>query len=143
MTKTRLTEPDWEIHAIFDDEGGPTYHTHGMKARAAGQELELNLPLDGGDDLLNRLGLAIANGDLPAEELIDTSLFDTPVMLVRRPYGVAIRSDVLRLVLPDDEGHFPGDPGCDPMYENQLSSRAWPFDDGADDDFDDDEDGDY
>lgn len=130
----RLREPSWTVRAVFGDEGGPSYHTAGMKPYTGGQELELNLPLDDGSDFLNVLGLAIANGDLPAEELLDTSLFGMPVMLVDRPYGVAATDSMLRLILPDEAGRFPGDAGCDPMYANQLSSRAWPFDDGEDGD---------
>lgn len=124
----RIESPTWSIHGVFDPDSGrgTVFHTHGMDKYTGGPELELNLPLgEQGGHFINIVGLAIANGEIPAEPGRDTTLFSVPMLLVFRDRGIDLEDEVLRIVFPDPAGRFPGDPGCEAMYENQASDEGW------------------
>lgn len=119
----KIKEPTWVIHAVFDEDGekGLVYHTHGLSTYGS-LELELNLPLENelAMQFINIIGLEIANGlKLTDGDFVD-GLFSMPIAFREADgiFGEGERN--LRIILPDENGLFPWDEGCNPAYQHQI-----------------------
>lgn len=113
----------WIIHGVFD-EGGITYHTHGLH-KYGSLELELNLSLNKKQamEFIYLIGLQIAGGKRYRSGDMETEIFTLPFYLLEtRPIQSSGPDDerVLRIIFPDENLHYPWDKGCSPPYKSQL-----------------------
>lgn len=116
---------DWMVHCVI--ENGLSFHTHDAE-RYCGWELELNLSLrqEQGTLLLNTVVDYCKDKCIDLKDGMElTGVFSVPVRLVEmspvNPHRMGER--VLRMIVPDANGKFPQDVGCDPAYKNQINGR--------------------
>lgn len=112
------------IHYVFPEEGSDEVlldcHTHGLKENFNHIDLQIVLPIPteviGG--IIHQMTESIKEGE-SFENLVmsERVIRDYPVQLVKIDTG---DREVLRIVLPDVNGKFPGDIGCQDVYKNQL-----------------------
>lgn len=119
----------WNIHFITDRATKHNYtdkHTHGMETY---KHLNFQLVVPYGpkptSGILNSLCDMVAAGRRFSDgELVDDVLEDCQVKLFRvKTYD---DKDVFRVIVPDDDGRFPEDAGCDKEFKHQYE---WMFDD--------------
>ena len=106
----------WVAHVITDD---PTAHTHGLQETYGHPDIEvwLSAPARKRYELLATVAEAVKQGHRYEAGKEYSHLFTVPVRFVQKWEG---GRSVLRLVVPDPNGKFPGDPGCMPGYNEQL-----------------------
>lgn len=128
----------WVIHAIGGNEPCEecgvveqkagyeqlVFHTHGIAPFNNGLELELKLHLhpQEGMNILNAIGIRLQDGELELQDgMIDDTTFTAPVLykIVSPPVDGDVQP-IMRVVLSDAQGKFPGDEGCAKGYNEQL-----------------------
>lgn len=111
-----IEQMGWVAHVITDE---PTAHTHGLEETYAHPDIQVWLPAPPRKqhELLATVAEAVKEGRRYEADKEYTDLFNLPVRFVQR--WESGRS-VLRLIIPDPDGKFPGDPGCMPGYDAQL-----------------------
>lgn len=116
----KITEPTWIIHQVFD-ENKIAFHTHGLN-KYNSLELELNLPvkLDVGSQIINQIGLAIANGKSFEDGDFDETVLGCKIAFKKAICVFGEKKMVLRIILPDENWKFPWDIGCNKIYKNQI-----------------------
>lgn len=106
----------YTTHIITDS---PYAHTHGLAESHNHLDIEVRLATSVEDR--GRLIGIIVGAVLLGRKFRDgqevSDLFVVPVRFVRRRES---DRDVLRAVFPDPSGRWPGDPDCDPGYDEQL-----------------------
>lgn len=114
---------DWIIHAVFDEKR-TVFHTHDAK-KYCGLEIELNLSatMETGKMILNTVVMHCSETKTPLKDGITLEkVFSVPIKVVKmKPiHGHDYKEDVYRIIVPDENGKFPGDVGCLPGYDAQL-----------------------
>jgi hypothetical protein len=117
---------DWTVHTVFGD-GGIVFHTKGA-AKYCGKELELVIPTS--EAVAHQLINAIVEYCIRTDFEISTNqklknIFQKPIMFldVDPIYPAEDEGTVFRLILADAKNLFPEDPGCNPLYQRQVSNR--------------------
>ena len=110
---------DWEIKVSFQD--GLVYLTEGA-ARYCGSEIELCLPLN--FKQAKKIIDKTASDCKLRQEVISASkkfqMYHREVSF-RKMHTLSDRTqDVWRMVLTDENGMFPEEPDCNPIYKKQL-----------------------
>lgn len=123
MEEYKMMKPTWTIHAVHDkksDRNSITYHTHGID-KYIGIELELaiDITIEDASMILNEIGYAIMDGLKINDGAVLYQILNVPVK-VKKMEGVHGIGDKLRIVIPDENGLFPEDEGCSPVYNTQL-----------------------
>jgi hypothetical protein len=130
----------WAVLYIFDseNEGRPPFaYTVGLAARHLPELLTIGLPRDAAHPLLNALARDLMAGhQLPLNTPVIGYVPGYPLLLrlasakaaVHYAKAVEVRYDdyqVLQVVWPDDQGRFPGQPGCTipPDQQPDLATR--------------------
>lgn len=111
-----MAQYGWVAHAITSL---PLIHTHGLPEHFGHPDLEIRLAIspDKRYNFLAALVEAVKAGRRFAAGQEDTTVFSVPIrFIVREESG----RSVLRVLFPDPDGHFPGDPGCPPAWETQV-----------------------
>lgn len=113
---------DWTIHAVNDPDNDrqSNIHTHGM-VQYDHPDIQLSLYIDpfSGGQILNLIGEMIFNGRKFQDGDYIEDVFQTkaPVYIMN---AEETGRGVLRVIIPDDNGYYPWDKGCNPVYKNQL-----------------------
>jgi hypothetical protein len=116
-----MNKVDWIIHAVIGSIGPGgivNSHTHGMK-RYGHLDFQLVLPLAPKQImlLLNTICFEVRNGRRFAPGLYTGEIYSCDFRLeLFRETG----RDVLRLIFPDPQFRFPGDPYCESPYKYQT-----------------------
>lgn len=112
------------IHNVFptkdDKDGKFTIHTHGLKKSFNHMDLEVVLPIS--PKIVAGIFHGMVDSIKEGETFEDKSTSDRviqnfDVQLVRVNDG---KRDLLRIVLPDENGKFPCDKDCADIYKSQL-----------------------
>ncbi|WP_066297456.1 DUF4262 domain-containing protein [Bacillus sp. FJAT-29937] len=116
---------NWTVHYVFETElcefgGLCNYHTHGLKENYDHLDFQVVLPLNPKtiDPILGMMVNQIKEGRVFES--------DKKAGQVLRGFDVLFKEfhdgnrKVLRLILPDPNGKFPGDEGCQEPYSRQL-----------------------
>lgn len=120
-----MKERDWIIHYVQNDDGTINAHTHGLKEQYNHKELQLALryPMEDVCYILNSIGDKIATGNsYVAGEYLDFVYVDVLVRLDARKDDMG--NDILRVIVPDDNGYWPEDIRCQEGYKEQLREDA-------------------
>ena len=96
-------------------------HTHGLKKSRNHPELQAVLPLhpDILHQILHNAVRVIDTGEHLQNDTYISGILDTYKVHIRSYMGE--KGSYFRLILPDPNGKFPGDPGCNPLYKGQAS----------------------
>lgn len=116
-----MKKPDWIIHLVCIESpaGFIDAHTHGMREKYNHLEFQMVLPVSPETigKILNLLGDRVRNGDCFHDgEMVSDILVGYDVKLRKM---VENGEELLRVMLPDEKGRFPGDVGCEPMFSVQ------------------------
>ena len=112
------------IHNVFPSEEDEdilySIHTHGLKENFNHMDLEVVLPMN--PNIVAGIFHGMVDSIKDGETFEDKSTSDRviqnfDVQLVRVNDGAR---DLLRIVLPDENGKFPCDKDCADIYKNQL-----------------------
>lgn len=119
-------EVDWIIHAVNGDR--LVFHTHNA-AQYCGKELELNLSVASkqGMMILNTVVLHCRDNEIELKDgMVLTEVFTVPIHIVEiAPIEAhSLEERVLRVVVPDENGKFPNEAGCNPNYRQQIDTVA-------------------
>jgi hypothetical protein len=120
-----MKEHGWVVHYVFETEESPmdglaNIHTHGLEQNFGHLDLQFVLPLHPNQihPILSLIVHTIKEGNEYKEGIMyDEVLEGFPVAF--QTFHEKNRK-VLRLLLPDANGKFPGEEGCDPMFARQL-----------------------
>ena len=116
----KMEKHGWIIHALSDAPGG---HTHGLREVFGHPDLEVMLPVDPQTIgvWLHAIVNAIKDGEVFADGEEVEGIFSCPVR-----FCDAIESgrSVLRVLFPDPQGRFPGELGCQPVFDEQMEGIA-------------------
>lgn len=106
----------WLAHVITDE---PTSHTHGLEETCGHLDFQIWLPTTPQKhyQLLAALAQAVMDGKRFEASQEDNTVFIVPVRFVKRE---ETRRTVLRAIFPDQHGKWPGEPGCEPGFNEQL-----------------------
>ena len=117
----------WIIHLVEGDFYRPCLcnaHTHGMGEFG---HPDFQIVMNVGPELigyiLNELGDRVRNGEIFYPGNTVTDVIEEPFTLRLASFEETGRS-VLRVLIPDENGRFPEDPECDPLYKLQLLSTS-------------------
>ena len=111
------------IHNVFpgsEDEILWSHHTHGVKESFNHMDLEIVLPINPNiaSSVLHGMVESIKEGESFEDKTIsDRVIRNYNVQLVKVTDG---KRDLLRVILPDENGRFPSDDDCAEVYKNQL-----------------------
>lgn len=110
-----LDKYGWFSHILTDDGSA---HTHGLPETSDHPDLEVRLPVNPRQRhaWLGIFAQAVKSGRRFHSDETVTDLFSVPVRVVPRTES---GRPVLRVLFPDPQGRFPGDPACDPGYRDQ------------------------
>ena len=121
----------WIIHYVFEDEGRKPFlnaHTHGLPKKYGHVDLQVALGAELGvspgvvHGLMWAAVRKIEKGEVFADGSLVSEIMDGyEVKFVARQEN---RRTVLRMLLPDKEGLFPGDVGCTPSLAGQGTYRT-------------------
>lgn len=117
-------KPDWIIHQVIDswneapDSMMLNAHTHGLEKYG---HMDFQVVLNCEDKLvgyiLNAFGYRVRNGEKFNDgDMVDGIFSEVPVKLLKTIEG---GRELLRVIIPDNEGRFPGDPECADVYRLQ------------------------
>lgn len=109
------------------DEINQHYITNGLNS-ILGIELEITLPVCEGvaNNLLQQIGNELLKNKSLAKDGIELELSSSnkkvplKLMLLKMKDAMNSKNDVLRLVFADTKGKFPGEEGCNRLYDNQV-----------------------
>lgn len=121
-------EVTWGIHAvIMDDDGNMNYHTHGLdKYNSLELEINLNVHTNIAKNIINTIGLDIANGKEIKDGYFDEENFNCKIAIkeaieiCKDTHIDKIDHRILRIILPDDNFKFPWDDECQDFYRTQI-----------------------
>ena len=111
------------FHSVFPDSKDEilwSHHTHGLKENFNHTDLEIVLPVapNIAGSIFHGMVDLIKNGESFENKLVsDKVIVNYDVQLVKVSDG---KRELLRIVLPDEMGRFPGDKDCSDIYINQL-----------------------
>lgn len=111
------------IHNVFPDSEKEilwSHHTHGLKENFNHTDLEIVLPISPqlAGSLLHGMVEQIKEGKSFENKLISSEVIENfDVQLFRTTEN---DREVIRVILPDANGKFPGDQDCSEVYKNQL-----------------------
>lgn len=118
-----MKEYGFVIHNVFpssDEEILWSHHTHGLKENFNHMDLEIVLPIHpqmaGG--VIHGMVEQIKNGESFEDKLVSDKViqnYNVQLVKVSDEYR-----ELLRIVLPDENGKFPSDKDCAEVYKNQL-----------------------
>lgn len=112
---------DWIIHAVAGEK--MNFHTHGA-AKYTDQNLEfelnLNLAPDNGQQILNYIVSAFQDGRPLQLDVFIEEIFTMP-FVIKKTKDALDGEDILRVILPDPNGLFPWDKGCQEEYASQYA----------------------
>jgi len=93
-------------------------HTHGMNNYNHPEfQMVLNVPPELLGHILNTLGLRVKNGEkFKAGDFVHEVIEDYPIRLDEQ---IVEGEKLLRVCIPDPNGKFPGESGCDDIYALQ------------------------
>lgn len=123
-TEKIMREHGYIVHSVFpsekDTSGKVSHHTHGLKENFNHMDLEIALAIH------PNLARAVLGG--VAEQIKSGEVFEDKLMSdkIIQGYNVQLfkmKSDnreLLRIVLPDENGKFPFEKDCMDGYKNQL-----------------------
>ena len=111
-----IEQTGWVAHVISD---APLAHTHGLDDTYGHLDFEVRLPVSPimRYNLLRPLVEAIQAGQTFRAGVESPTPFQCPVHFVERQEG---NRPVLRAIFPDANGRWPGEPGCQPGFNEQL-----------------------
>ena len=112
------------VHYTFpgedSEETNCDYHTHGIKESFGHMDLQIVLPIDPNivAPIINSMVSLIKEGERYDDKLIsDKVIRGYDVQLVK----VNVRDrELLRVIIPDENGKFPSDKDCAEGYRDQL-----------------------
>lgn len=112
---------NWIVHHVFgyDDAGNfANNHTHGMEQyNHFDFQLVLNIDPKMAAAILNNLGIRVRDGDkFEPGSMVENIITHYAVRLDLKTEGIR---PVLRVILPDPNGLYSGDPGCQEPYNSQ------------------------
>lgn len=127
MTKKKILKNEditWVIHCVSDDTKDMVFHTHGL-TDFIGAEIDLVIPIDIelAKELINGTAIKMIN-----EELIIYDGIKLHDIIDRFPLMISLRHDIFenkstwRIVIPDANGRFPDDDGCDEIFKKQFEN---------------------
>lgn len=113
-----LAKHGFYVHFVPRADGYINAHTHGVAESWPGQldlQVVVNLGPQSCQWIFSDFVARIRAGErFHAGDRVDRILTQ-PVLLTEAQEGPPLRS-VLRVLIPDDAGHLPGDEGCDPEW---------------------------
>lgn len=120
--KDGLKKFGFYTHYVFDNEGSELVncHTHGIKENFDHPDLQFVLPFD--PNLYSNLFHGIVNDILKKGEKLQNNLDK-----VIKNFNIQIKEVkeddrfVIRIILPDPNGKFPMDEGCQELYKKQMT----------------------
>lgn len=121
--KKWLEEYGFYVHNVFpssDDEILWNHHTHGLKECFNHTDLEIVLPIHpqmAGGIFHGMVNLIKKGESFENKIMSDKVIQNYNVQLFRVNDGTR---DLIRIILPDENGKFPSDKGCADVYKNQL-----------------------
>ena len=127
MEEEKKFKIDWTIHGVTDDDGSVSYHTHGLDNHGM-LELELNLNIEPrrAMEIINYIAYnLIKDNRIIKEEAMLEKIFTCPIYLkktkaIHTTNKFNMKTDILRIILPDDKLRFPWDKGCSKEYKSQY-----------------------
>lgn len=126
MKKTAedIAKYGFAVHGVHDyPDGFANYHTHGIAETVGHPDFQIVMPLpfDVSMSIFWTLFRRVKDGErFAAGQSADRVIKGYQVrFLEAREDG----RDVLRLLLPDKNGKFPGEPGCVPAWAQQATVR--------------------
>lgn len=120
-----LKKYGWIAHLVWAEDGvHANYHTHGLAENFQHPDLQCTLPIDPAivHELFALCVRRIQSGQVfQAGQRYEQILQEESVLFLAAKEN---ERAVLRLVLPDAQGRFPGEDGCDPIYQSQGDGAA-------------------
>lgn len=118
-----MEEYGWLVDFVFPTEENElaNIHTHGVKDSFGHADFQIVLPLQQqlAHSLLVDLVERVKRGEqIVPEKRYNDVIRDFDVYFVKKYEGTRL---VLRMILPDDEGKYPDEKGCKPIYNEQLN----------------------
>lgn len=110
----------WALRSRFGED--VTYVTHGAK-KWTGFEIELNLPIKEHQalDFLKAVVTYCRVKEEPIQpNIMNEEIFGLPVVFRLMPPLLGEEKLVLRLIFPDENGKYPEDRDCQPIFKRQL-----------------------
>lgn len=124
ITDEAIREHGFSVHAVVDyDDGYYNVHTHGFDVTWGHVDMQIVFPID--PKISHSLLWNFARKIKAGEKFKDGDMVDGIVTGFKVKLMGAVEDDrhVLRILLPDKNGKFPGDPGCKEGYEKQDKVR--------------------
>ncbi len=117
-----LQKHGWIIHNV----AGTGHHTHGLRENFDHPDLEvaLNIPRDTAHSVLAAAVENIKKGKRYEDGQKCGQVIDNVEVLFKK--SKRREREMLRIILPDPQGLFPGDPGCQEDYAAQLYQEKQP-----------------
>lgn len=108
----------WVAHGIVDDVI-PSLHTHGLPENYGHMDLEIQLPakIERLKEIMDEVVRHIQEGTAFHDGEENINVFTVPIRFVEKTED---GRKVLRVILPDPNGYFPGNPNCASGYDTQL-----------------------
>ncbi len=117
-----LQKHGWIIHDVAKTGS----HTHGLRENFDHPDLEvaLNIPDDTAHRVLTAAVENIKKGKRYEDGQKRDQIIENGEVLFKK--SKRREREMLRIILPDPQGLFPGDPGCQEEYAAQLSREKQP-----------------
>lgn len=121
---------DWIIHYVF-----PTYdgemdnminaHTHGFREKYSHPEFQIILPISEKlvFTLINEIGMRAAEGQRFSDGYMIDDILSGYSICLKEVWDDA-ENLVYRIILPDPNGLFPWDDGCEEVYKKQYKEEV-------------------
>lgn len=122
-----LKEMGYIVHYVTQDEENSfvNYHTHGLEKQYGHPELQIVLPIEPSiaSGIIHNVVQIIKsytkqNKQIEDGEILYKVIMNYPVKFMKK-YSEG--KPILRILLPDENSKFPGDIGCDAIYELQKN----------------------
>lgn len=121
--KKMMEDYGWVVDFVFPTNQNElaNIHTHGVKDTFGHTDFQIVLPLQ--QQLAHRLLIDLVERVKRGEQIVPEKRYNDvihnfDVYFVKKYEGTRI---VLRMILPDDQGKYPGENGCKPIYNEQLT----------------------
>lgn len=121
-----MDEHKWMCHYVMPEKGEEyiNLHTHGLLENFNHRDFQIVIPVDQGTghSILSDLVERVKRGErIQVDKKYSDVIQDFDVY-----FSLQKEMDryVLRMILPDPNGKFPEDEGCDPFYQKQETYKT-------------------
>jgi len=109
-------------NVMADEDGSVNYHTHGLMESFKHLDFQIVLRIkpEQANALIKLFVARVKSGEVFSCGTNVSGIIDGEVVLIET---LESNRPVLRIILPDENGLFPGEEGCEPEYDFQFYSQ--------------------